>query len=90
MNGDYTGKWNDFRKEPTPSFARQVKDATTIGRTAMQQAAFTAASDPASSANRAAAKAEARRKSSGIVEKMKQGFGHPACNPIARFIPKAS
>ena len=80
--------WADFRREPTPSFARQVKNSTAIGRERIQAAASAATSDPASPANRRAQKELAQRKSAGIVEKLKGGFGHRSTNPLANFVGK--
>jgi hypothetical protein len=81
--------WADFSRPRTPAIHETVHASVTAGRQIIQDAAASA-NDPASSANRRARAAEAQRKNAGLIEKMKQGFGHPACNPIARFIPKAS
>jgi hypothetical protein len=44
---------------------------------------------PVPGANRRVRQAAAQKQSAAIVTRMKDGFGHPAFNPIARFVPKS-
>jgi hypothetical protein len=64
-----------------------TKASVAVGREMMAQPAPNTA-DPASSTNRRARAAEAQRKNAGLIEKMKQGFGHPSTNPVANFVGK--
>lgn len=78
--------WADFSRPMPRDFSLDARDATRRGMEVLADAR--AAQEANIARSRREAGERANKASEGIIQKMKEGLGHPCMNPVARFIPK--